>query len=58
MLHRRVRYLCTYEVCMSSALKGSSALQCFECGNMIEIHTQDCHKFCSEANLKQLNQAA
>ena len=37
MLHRRVSYSCIYEVCMSPALNGSSALHHFESGNMIEI---------------------
>ena len=40
MLHRLkpvIRYSCTYAVHMSPALNGSSALQCFKLGNVIEM---------------------
>lgn len=32
------RYLCTYAVHMSPPLSGSSAPQCFECGNAVKLH--------------------
>ena len=34
-----------YIVHMSSALNGSSALQRFEHGNDVKMHTQDCHMY-------------
>ena len=37
MLHRLIRYSCIYAVRMSPTLNESSALQCFERGNVVEI---------------------
>ena len=36
-LLRLVRYSSNYAVCISLALSGSSVLQCFERGNVVEI---------------------
>ena len=37
MLHRLIRHSHIFAACMSPAFNGSSVLQCFECGNMVEI---------------------
>ena len=38
MLHRHIKYSCTYAARMSPALNGSLALQRFKHGNAMKIH--------------------
>ena len=40
MLHTLIRYWCTYVACMRLALNRSFALQHFERGNAVEIHSR------------------
>ena len=38
MLHQCMNICCSYEVCVSPVVSGSSVVQCFECGNMLDIY--------------------